>query len=92
MKNYLFIGGIQDGKLFSFPNEQPEIRFPVHPPQKVEPIGYLDNPPTKVEYKYETYFLERLRAKKDYFLYRHESLAIDDVLEKLLAGYKPEAS
>lgn len=92
-QNFLFVGGIQEGKILAFPEAQPEIRFPVLPPQKVEPLGYLDTPPTKVEHKIERYFLGRLRADEDtFFLYRHESITISDVLKKLLAGYKPEAS
>lgn len=91
-KNFLFIGGSQDGQFMALPEEQPTLRFPVYEPIKVEPeIGIM--PPKAVDYSFEHYQLERFRVEdKTYFLYRHESLTAAEMFEKLLAGYKQEAS
>ena len=91
-KEYLFVGGNQDGQVIALPSRQPEMRFPL---MKQNQLAYAAAvyPPRfseSDEVIYECYYLERLAAKEIYYIYRHESLTMDEVLVKLLSGYKPE--
>jgi hypothetical protein len=94
-QNFLFVGGSQDGQVMALQNASPEMRFPVMNQTSAAYSAEVrpPSPTDAVKFTTERYLLERLRADEEtFFLYRHESLTIADVLKKLLAGYKPEAS
>ncbi len=85
MGTYILIGGSKDGKFWSVPDRDAELRFPVYEPTKI-----TDNPGKSVSFKTESYFLEPMATKTTtYWFYRHESLTLDGALVKLLKDYSP---
>lgn len=80
---YLFIGGSRDGEWIQLRYQTYEVEFRVSEPHKItDPITEF------AEYKTERYFLEPMASQtRKYFMYRHESLDTDDVLQMLMQKY-----
>lgn len=62
--------------------------FRVAKAQKIETAFSVKEPITQVEIEYETYTIEKIHGKnKDFYIAIHESLDIDDALERLIYLY-----
>lgn len=82
-EKYLLIGGSRDGEWIQLREPTYQVEFRVSEPPKItDPISEF------AEYKTERYFLETMASQTTkYFMYRHESLDTDDVLQMLMQKY-----
>lgn len=82
----LFIGGKNDGRLMVVEPDRHELRLPVVQPIRVINFG----PPSEsVSFGYETYEREQFKVGRNFYsVFRHESLLIEELFERLLAGYR----
>jgi hypothetical protein len=84
-RNYVFIGGKADGKIITLPENRTEILLPVFEPMSVAADAFSVSLP---QVQTERYYREELRSQwKSHFMFRHESLNTDDIMEMLLKKY-----
>ena len=91
MKNIPLIGGdpLNDGRKVAR-HDGGYLRMPVVPPVDLRP-SFDPREELMMELKIDQYRLELLRAnQRDFSIYVHESLTIDEALTRLIAHYNPQ--
>ncbi|HSW70605.1 MAG TPA: hypothetical protein VLH77_01340 [Gammaproteobacteria bacterium] len=75
---YLYVGGPRDGKIFDG-----DMREYIHVATRI-----LDS----LSVKTEIYKLQHFRGEKEeFFIYAYDKMTGDEVIRKLIEGYKPDA-